>query len=117
MMTISETNNFVPKWKDESVIKGDKLVFKKEMMIKQFISYAVGCMFGRYSPDKPGLILANQRETIEDFREKGRLGKQVKELMDYDAVLNNMALEFIDIDLDDGVVVNYAKFEGLVGKI
>ncbi len=26
--------------------------------IRSFISYAVGCMFGRYSPDKPGLIFA-----------------------------------------------------------
>jgi len=229
--------------------------------IKEFISYAVGCMFGRYSPDKEGLILANQGETIDDFREKvpdasfmpdddniipiledeyftddivsrfrdflkvtfgaeslaenlefiagalskskkgggspekiirdyflksffkdhvkmykkrpiywlftsgkdrgfnalvymhrynretlakmrtdyllkledkldarmgmlgdesvaekGKLGKQVKELMDYDAVLNNKSLQLIDIDLDDGVKVNYAKFEGLVGR-
>jgi hypothetical protein len=36
--------------------------------IKEFISYAVGCMFGRYSLDKPGLILANQDETIEDYK-------------------------------------------------
>ncbi len=35
--------------------------------LKEFISYAVGCMFGRYSLDKPGLILANQGETIEDY--------------------------------------------------
>jgi type II restriction/modification system DNA methylase subunit YeeA len=35
--------------------------------IRELISYAVGCMFGRYSLDKPGLILANQGETIEDF--------------------------------------------------
>ncbi|MCK5544423.1 MAG: class I SAM-dependent DNA methyltransferase, partial [Desulfobulbaceae bacterium] len=35
--------------------------------IKEFISYAVGCMFGRYSLDKPGLILANQGETIKDY--------------------------------------------------
>ncbi len=49
--------------------------------------------------------------------EKGKLGKQVEEFMDYDAVLNNEAQEYIDIDLDDGVVVNYAKFEGLVGKV
>ena len=230
--------------------------------IKEFISYAVGCMFGRYSPDKPGLILANQGETINDFKEKvpepsfmpdddniipilddeyftddivgrfkeflkvtfgaeslaenlefiagalskskknrgspekvirdyflkdffkdhvkmykkrpiywlftsgkgrgfnalvymhrydketlakmrtdylleleakldarigmlgdeagaekGRLGKQVKELMAYDEKLNNKSLDYIEIDLDDGVKVNYAKFEGLVGKI
>ena len=36
--------------------------------MKEFISYAVGCMFGRYSLDKPGLILANQGETIEDYK-------------------------------------------------
>jgi type II restriction/modification system DNA methylase subunit YeeA len=35
--------------------------------IKELISYAVGCMFGRYSLDKPGLILANQGESFEDF--------------------------------------------------
>ena len=230
--------------------------------IKEFISYSVGCMFGRYSLDKPGLILANQGETIDDYlqqvpeptfrpdddniipilddeyftddivgrfkeflkatfgaeslaenlefiagalskskkgsaspekvirdyflksffkdhakmykkrpiywlftsgkgrgfnalvymhrynretlakmrtdylleleakldarigmlgdeaaAEKGRLGKQVKELEKYDEVLHNKSLEYIDIDLDDGVKVNYAKFEGLVGKI
>lgn len=36
--------------------------------MKELISYAVGCMFGRYSLDKPGLILANQGETYEDYR-------------------------------------------------
>lgn len=35
--------------------------------IKELISYAVGCMVGRYSLDKPGLILANQGETVDDF--------------------------------------------------
>ena len=232
--------------------------------IKEFISYAIGCMFGRYSPDKEGVILANQGETIDDFREKvpdasfmpdedsiipiledeyftddivsrfkeflkvtfgeeslaenlefiaralskskkgsespekvirdyflksffkdhvkmykkrpiywlftsgkgrgfnalvymhrydketlakmrtdyllkledkldarmgmlgdsagdkqerSKLNKQIEELAKYDEVLNNKALEYIDIDLDDGVKVNYAKFEGLVGKI
>jgi len=33
----------------------------------EFLSYAVGCMFGRYSLDEPGLILANQGETLEDY--------------------------------------------------
>jgi hypothetical protein len=53
----------------------------------------------------------------ESAAEKGKLMKQVDELMDYDVVLNNKSLQRIDIDLDDGVKVNYAKFEGLVGKI
>ena len=35
--------------------------------MKELISYAVGCMFGRYSLDKPGLILANQGETYSDY--------------------------------------------------
>lgn len=35
--------------------------------MREFISYAVGCMFGRYSLDKPGLILANQGETLADY--------------------------------------------------
>ncbi|MFZ1398943.1 MAG: BREX-1 system adenine-specific DNA-methyltransferase PglX, partial [Candidatus Promineifilaceae bacterium] len=37
--------------------------------MREFISYAVGCMFGRYSLDKPGLILANQGETADDYRQ------------------------------------------------
>lgn len=35
-----------------------------------FLSYAVGCMMGRYSPDLPGLILANAGDTLENFRSK-----------------------------------------------
>jgi hypothetical protein len=33
----------------------------------EFMSYAVGCMFGRYSLDAPGVILANQGERLEDY--------------------------------------------------
>jgi hypothetical protein len=33
----------------------------------EFLSYAVGCMFGRYSLDKPGLVLANQGEALADY--------------------------------------------------
>jgi Eco57I restriction-modification methylase len=38
--------------------------------MREFISYAVGCMLGRYSLDKPGLILANQGETADDYRQQ-----------------------------------------------
>lgn len=34
---------------------------------EQFLHYAVGCMFGRYSLDAPGLILANQGEGLADY--------------------------------------------------
>lgn len=36
--------------------------------MQEFIHYAVGCMFGRYSIDKPGLILANQGDTIAEYK-------------------------------------------------
>lgn len=35
--------------------------------MRELISYAIACMFGRYSLDKPGLILTNQGESIEDY--------------------------------------------------
>lgn len=38
--------------------------------MREFLSYAVGCMFGRYCLDLPGLILANQGEGLEVYRVK-----------------------------------------------
>jgi len=35
--------------------------------VKELVSYAVGCMLGRYSLDRPGLVLANQGETLDDY--------------------------------------------------
>jgi type II restriction/modification system DNA methylase subunit YeeA len=58
-----------------------------------------------------------QSDIGKDAQEKVRLGKMIKELMDYDELLKNKADEYIEIDLDDGVVVNYGKFEELVEKI
>ncbi len=51
---------------------GDKSADELEALLlgdtmRELVSYAVGCMFGRYALDKPGLILANQGETIEDY--------------------------------------------------
>lgn len=38
--------------------------------LTEFISYAVGCFFGRYSPDSPGLILADAAQTADDFQKR-----------------------------------------------
>lgn len=51
---------------------GDKSVEELEALLladtmREFVSYAVGCMFGRYALEKEGLVLANQGETIEDY--------------------------------------------------
>ncbi len=39
-------------------------------VIRDLASYAVGCMFGRYSLDEPGLILADQGATVQDYLAK-----------------------------------------------
>lgn len=44
--------------------------FATRDLIRDLVSYAVGCMFGRYSLDEPGLILADQGSTLEDYLAK-----------------------------------------------
>jgi hypothetical protein len=39
-------------------------------LIADLVSYAIGCMFGRYSLDEPGLILADQGATVQDYLTK-----------------------------------------------
>lgn len=39
-------------------MKGSSYVLTKQDVVKSLISYAVGCMFGRYSLDKEGLVYA-----------------------------------------------------------
>lgn len=45
--------------------RGVKLEFDKLELVKQFLSYAVGCIMGRYSIDKKGLIIANSDDVLE----------------------------------------------------
>lgn len=39
-------------------------------IVADLVSYAIGCMFGRYSLDEPGLILADQGSTMQDYLTK-----------------------------------------------
>lgn len=55
---------------EEGKIIDGQLEIQTAPVMLQFMSYAVGCMFGRYSLDKPGLILANQGESLQDYTEK-----------------------------------------------
>ena len=50
--------------KDTPAVRNEKFA---QDVVRELISYAVGCMFGRYSLNKPGLILASQGETLDDF--------------------------------------------------
>ena len=51
----------------EISIENNEIVWHDDVIMKQFISYAVGCMMGRYSIDKPGLILANQGDGLKEY--------------------------------------------------
>ena len=53
-------------------LKGDKADEQREAdllarTMEEFLHYAVGCMFGRFSLDAPGLILANQGEGFAEY--------------------------------------------------
>ena len=39
-------------------------------LIRGLISYSIGCMFGRYSLNAPGLVLGDQGATLEDYLAK-----------------------------------------------
>lgn len=62
---VSLTNNSAFRWPDKTPEERDVLF--AESSIVDLISYSVGCMFGRYSLDKPGLILGDQGSTLQDY--------------------------------------------------
>lgn len=58
----------IEKEKSEDGSKEDeKIIWHDDVIIKQFISYLVGCFMGRYSVDKPGLIIANQHQDLSSL--------------------------------------------------
>ncbi len=71
-------------------VDGD-IEFQSDVVMKQFISYLVGCFMGRYSVDKPGLIIADTNVDLHS------LGLKVQGLEDtpQDSTL--------EID-DDGII-------------
>ena len=68
----------------EISIEDEKIVWHDDVIIKQLISYAIGCIMGRYSLDHKGLILANQGDGQEQ----------------YDAIVSNSRFE----PDDDGIL-------------
>ena len=53
----------------------------------------------------------NAREVAASTKRKEKLQKQLKECRDYDAMIAHLALSRIELDLDDGVKVNYEKIQ------
>jgi hypothetical protein len=53
----------------------------------------------------------NAREVAAATKRKEKLQKQLKECRDYDEMIAHLALSRIELDLDDGVKVNYEKIQ------
>jgi type II restriction/modification system DNA methylase subunit YeeA len=76
---------------------------------------------GRY---RTAMADLEQRIDSASTSERVKLTKQLKKLQDqsaeiheYEEKIHHLADQFISIDLDDGVKVNYAKFQDVLAKI
>ena len=79
--------------------KGNKYVRTKRDEITSLISYAVGCMFGRYSLDVNGLVLADQGDTVEDYLQKMPDPASVSFMPDADNVIPITDEEYFEDDI------------------
>jgi len=76
------------------------LPFISSEVFSQFISYSVGCMFGRYSLDKEGLILANEGETLENYLYKiDKTKKECAFLPDGDNIIPVLEEDWFEDDI------------------
>jgi len=90
-----------------SEVRKPELPFKDKEVMAQFVSYAVGCMFGRYSLDQEGLILANQGETLEDYLRKVSLSKNEVAFLPDD---HNIIPVLDDEWFEDDIVARFHEF-------
>ena len=90
--------------------KGNKYVQTKRDVIVSLVSYAVGCMFGRFSLDVEGLVLADAGQTVEDYLAKMPDPSNVTFMPDADNVLPITDDEYFD----DDIVGRFVEFVRVV---
>lgn len=83
-------------------------VLERVDLAAEIISYAVGCMFGRYSLDEPGLILADQGATLQDYLAKVSISETIDVTFMPDA---DNVIPFVDDGwFEDDVVERFRQF-------
>lgn len=87
--------------------KGNRYVRTRQDEIRSLVSYAVGCMFGRYSLDVDGLVLANQGDGLAQYLEKV---PEPTFMPDSDGILPVTDDELSDVD----VVAKFVEFVRVV---
>jgi len=85
-------------------IKGNQYILTKEDVIKSFISYGVGCIFGRYSLDEEGLVYAGGEFDINRYKKFKPVEDNValitdEEYFEYDLV--NRFVEFVKVSFGE----------------
>ena len=87
---------------------------EKEQDVKSFISYAVGCMFGRYSIDKEGLIFAGGN--FHDIYDEEKYIKDDKEIikLTYFPNKDNIILITDEPYFKDDIVGKFKEFVEIV---
>jgi type II restriction/modification system DNA methylase subunit YeeA len=66
---------------------------------------------------EPQLLTASPAERVKLAKKVEKLKAQVHEINGYEEKIHHLADQMIEIDLDDGVKVNYAKFADVLTKI
>lgn len=92
----------------EISIEDNKIVWHDDVLMKQLISYAVGCMMGRYSIDHPGLILANQGDGVMEYE---KLVPNSRFEVDDDGIIPLMSSM---TDFADNATVRFKKWMSVV---
>ena len=86
-------------------IENGQIVWQNDVIVKQLISYAVGCMLGRYRLDKPGLHIAHPEPTAEETAPYTFNGQQWN--IDKDGILPLMPS---DTDFTDNATVMFKRW-------
>ena len=113
---VKVTNEYLLTTEDGSIITDETgagltvsgkyyLDWQDDVIAKQLISYAVGCMLGRYRLDKPGLHIAHPEPTVEEIAAYTFNGKQWS--IDEDGILPLMPS---DTDFADNATVMFKRW-------
>lgn len=89
----------------EITIKDNEITFNADVIMKQFISYAVGCWMGRYRLDRPGLQIAHPNPAEEETAPYSYNGEEFT--IDDDAIIPFMSR---DCAFDDNAVSRFTDF-------
>jgi len=89
----------------EISIEDNHIVWHDDVVIKQLISYAIGCMMGRYRLDQPGLWIAHPNPTSEEICTYHYNGNDYT--IDDDGIMPLMSR---DCGFDDNGVLRFTEF-------